>query len=175
MPDEVENHIHFILKPAVDHIGKQGAGIGIVLEIESRAGSATTAHGMAAERKFGFTKEGLVAQNIQGAQRAQMLAISHALGLAKSIIKRGLPEIRIGELRKVTVLVQYAQVAESISDHVLRSSDGLEDIEGVHDRVMMKRVLNGIRKVACRGVQVDIARYAEDDGSEGRRAGGGRG
>jgi len=98
-----------VLHTAVDYVYHQGAGIGVVQRAEcAMTGIIKNQLIPGQERKYDITRENLVVENIKTAGRAQMLALVHALGLARGTIKRGCPNAV--QLQKVTVFSDSPKV-----------------------------------------------------------------
>lgn len=149
-----------VLHTAVDYLYGQGAGIGVV----QRAECATT--GIIRnqiipnqERRYGITREKLGVENVKTAERAQMLALVHALGLALGLaygtIKQG--RSRAFQPQKVTVFSASVKAVQTINHHIKQASNSLRDVASTNDRSIIKRVIARVQRLSRCGLEVVIS------------------
>ena len=114
------------------------------------------------EQKYSVKGEFFRAENVKTKERAHMLALSHALGMAYGTVKKnGTKEG--SHVEEVKTVIPSTSVAETVNHHVQDSPESLEDIAETNDRVMIGRVTKHVRKVFRRGVNVSITVSDEQD------------
>lgn len=89
--------LHLVLHTAVDCLRHQGAGTVVQRSECAATGTFSSQPIPAQERKYGIKSDNFAVQNVGTADRARMLALVHALGLAYGTIKRGCPKV-IGQV-----------------------------------------------------------------------------
>jgi hypothetical protein len=147
------------LYTAVDFVRAQGVGIGIVQH-------ATPSTGIV-ERKVGITRDHFTRENVKTPRRAHMLAILHALGLARGTVKRhGI------QVQKVTVFCNEATACRQITWYISHGVKALEeDVASANDRAMIKRVVVAVRELTKRGIDISVAlAEAENENKEAAKA-----
>jgi ribonuclease HI len=125
----------------VSYIGGEGIGIGVVQRTESYAPGArfTRDHVVPTqERKYSIRREKITIHNVETSERAHMLAVSHALRLARRTIKAPYGTV---QLNKITVFSNSEDTVRSINGHNGNSFETLNDIKSLKDRKMIKKVL----------------------------------
>ncbi|ERF75586.1 hypothetical protein EPUS_04566 [Endocarpon pusillum Z07020] len=144
----------------MDYVYCQGAGTGVV----QQTGCAT--RGIiqnqlipGQERKYSVTRENLVVEQIKTVERAQMLALVYALGLAHGTIKRDCP--KVFQLQKGTIFSESPKVVQTIKHHIKYAPDSLGDVTSTNDRSIIKRVIAGVHRLSRRGLEVAIAISSE--------------
>ena len=156
-----------VLHTAVDYLYGQGAGIGIVQRAECATTGITKNHLLPSEeRKYGVTRGKLGVENIKTAGRAQMLALLHALCLARATVKRGYPKTT--QLQKVTVFSDSPKIVQSINHHAKYAPDSLQDVKSTNDRSLIQKVIAGIRRLSRRGLEVAISVSSDKDNAAKR-------
>jgi hypothetical protein len=173
MPEKKPSHEHFTLHTAVDHVGGQGAGIGVIMASRVTLQDGRTVDLPGVDRSYGITREQLAVQEIKTATRAHVHAMSHALGLATNMIKLIDPINNPMMAFKVTVLVDSTRMVENINLHVSRGCDNLAGVRRDRDRTMIKQVVDAVGYLTGRSVEVELAAYAgrgEQDERERARA-----
>lgn len=158
--------IRLVLHTAVDHFLGQGAGIGVVLRAESTTTCIKDPRIAPQERKYGFTRKSLVLQNVKTVARVQMLAILHALGLAKSVIKGRCSNTKVDDVTNVDVIGDSRWVVEKVNHHLKLGVESLEEVASTNDRSMIGRIVVAVRKMSRRGVEVSIAVHQSEDRSK---------
>ena len=143
------------LHAAVDFVHCQGAGVGIVQRAECAATGIIKMQLIPdQERKYGFSREKLVVENIKTPARAYMLAVVRALNLAKGTIKRH--SSKAARVQKVTVYSNSPKVVETINHHIKHAPTSLNNVTSTNDRLMIKRVVTGARKLSRQGLEISI-------------------
>ncbi|KAI6083555.1 hypothetical protein F4821DRAFT_244573, partial [Hypoxylon rubiginosum] len=84
-----------------------------------------------------------------------MLTMLHALGLARTTIKRGFP--RGVQLQGVTVYSESARDVLRVNHHIEQGPDSLQDVKSANDRKMIGKVLAAVRKLSRPGLHVSIS------------------
>ncbi len=158
--------IRLVLHTAVDHFLGQGAGIGVVLRAESTTTCIKDPRIAPQERKYGFTRKSLVLENVKTVARVQMLAILHALGLAKSVIKGRCSNTKVDDVTNVDVIGDSRWVVEKVNHHLKLGVESLEEVASTNDRSMIGRIVVAVRKMSRRGVEVSIAVHQSEDRSK---------
>jgi predicted MarR family transcription regulator len=151
-----------VLHTAVDYVYAQGVGISLV----QRAKCATT--GIikndiiqTEERKYSIKRENFTVENIKTPNRALMLALLHALGLARGTIKRHCS--KTVQLQEVTIHSSSPAIIQIVNHHIKHAPKSLEDVASTNDRLMIKRVVAGVRKLSHYGLKVSIAVFGTED------------
>jgi hypothetical protein len=85
--------VQLVLHAEVDYVHRQGLGIGIVQQVEQMvqygAKKARAEHvSPTKEQKYSIKRENFGAQNVKTEERAYMLAILHALGMAYGTVRK---------------------------------------------------------------------------------------
>ncbi|KAL9088904.1 MAG: hypothetical protein Q9165_005961 [Trypethelium subeluteriae] len=141
---------------AVDCVYRQGAGIGIVQRAECAAtGTIKRQPILDQERKYGFSREDLAVENIKTHARAHIIALVHALGLARGTIKRR--SSLATKVQKVAVYSDSLKVVELINHHIKHAPASLANVKSTNDRSMIKRVIIAAQKLSRQGLEVLIA------------------
>lgn len=99
-----------------------------------------------------FTRENLVVENVKTAERAQMLGLVHALGLAHGTIKQGFSKAM--HPQKVTVFSTSIKTVQTINHHIKHDSNSLQDVVSTNDRSLIKRVIAGVHRLSRCGLEV---------------------
>jgi ribonuclease HI len=159
-PSKPMRAVQLILHAEVDYVHKQGLGIGIIQQAERvveagarkpRAGSVSPTK----EKKYSIKGELFTAENVKTKERSYMLALLHALGMAYSTIKKnGTNEG--SNVEDVKIATSSPAVVETVNHHIQNSSESLEYVANMNDRVMIERVVRAVKKVFRRGVNVSI-------------------
>ena len=143
MPQSHSNSNTLTIHTAVDFVRAQGVGIGLV--------QCATPTGRSEERKYGFKRSQLACENVKTPERANMLALLHALGLARTTIKR------LGvHVQTLTVFCSSSNVCDIINHYLECSLIELEHVVSTNDRAMIRRVVVSVRELERRGVEVRI-------------------
>jgi hypothetical protein len=154
------HQLSLILHTAVDFGYNEGIGIGIIRSAaRGAAGSRTLPAG---ERKHGIERRQILATNTKARERPHMYALILATGLARSTIKRTCPPARV-DVQRVTVLCGSPAVVEQLAHHRAHGPASLEFMVSAEDRAMVRRVLEGVKRLARCGVRVAVV----EDGAEG--------
>ena len=156
-----------VVHTAVDYLRRQGAGVGIVQQAKCLA-TDTINHQLIPdqERKYGIKGENLAVENVKTAERAEMLALLHALGLARGTVKRS--SQRAVELKRVAVFSESLEVVGKINHHLKYAPHSLQDVASANDRAIIKRVIAGVRKLSRHGLEVTIATSSENSKARDR-------
>ena len=150
-PEKIK--LDLLLHTAVDHVKAQGVGIGIL----QQARCAKTCDLMPGllpteERKYGITRANFQTENVKTRERAELLAILHALGLASSTIKeRCPPDVK---LRTIRIFCEHPSVIYTVEHHLRYSPESFGDEVSGNDRAMIKRVFQAIQKLERRSFEV---------------------
>ncbi|KAL9043251.1 MAG: hypothetical protein Q9214_003556 [Letrouitia sp. 1 TL-2023] len=149
--------VQIVLKSntAVDHLHQQGVGIGVVQHAECATTGVNQNHLVPAQdRKYGIPAERFMVDNVKTTTRAQMLALLHALGLARVTIKRGSP--RCVRFQSVVVFSESSKVVQLVNHHIEHGPDSLQDVTSTNDRKMIKSVLAAVQRLSRHGLHVSI-------------------
>jgi hypothetical protein len=145
-----------VLYTAVDHLHRGGAGIGITQHAECTTVRHSKKHRLPArEAKYSICGQDFQKKNIKTAPRAEMLAMQHALGLARSTIKEGIP--RGFNLQWIKLFSEAWYVVQLVNHHRERGPKSLSEVTSTNDREMIKRVLSAIKKVSRLGLDITIS------------------
>jgi ribonuclease HI len=159
-PSKPMRAIQLILHAEVSYVPGQGLGIGIVHQAERvvedgarkpRAGNVSNTK----EKKYSVKGELFTAKNVKTRERAYMLALQHALGMAKSVIKKNGTKEGLN-VEEVKIAISSPEVVETVNHHIQDSPESLKCVKKTNDRVMIQRVVRSVRKVFRRGVNVSI-------------------
>jgi len=90
-----------------------------------------------------------------------MLALLHALGLARGTIKRRCS--KTVQLQKVTILSSSSTIIQIVNHHINHAAKSLEDVASTNDHSMIKRVIAGVRKLSHYDLEVSIAVFGKED------------
>ncbi|KAK4503076.1 hypothetical protein PRZ48_006503 [Zasmidium cellare] len=140
---------------AVDFVHSQGVGIGITQKattptarVDTGCIQATTTE----EINLGIPRERMATEGIKTALNARLLAILHALGLARRTIRkqgvRSKPQIR-----RVELVCDSEKVVEMVKHHVEHAP---ESYEGVKGRKLVKKVVAGVERLSRWGLRVSL-------------------
>jgi len=144
-----------VLHTAVDYVYAQGVGIGLVQRAEcATTGIIKNDIIQTEERKYSIKRENFAVENVKTPERALMLALLHALGLACSTIKRRPKTV---QLQKVTILSSSPTIVQIVNHHIKHAPKSLEDVASTNDRLMIKRVVAGVRRLSHHGLEVSIS------------------
>jgi len=150
-PEKVK--LYLLLHTAVDHVKAQGVGIGILQQARCAKTSALTAELLPTEeRRYGITRANFPTENVKTRERAELLAILHALGLASSTIKKRCPPNV--QLRTIQIFCEHPSVIYTVKHHLRYSPASLEDEVSGNDRAMIKRVVQAMQKLERRSFEV---------------------
>jgi hypothetical protein len=115
--------IQLILHAEVSYVSGQGLGIGIVQQAElvvedgARKPRAGISVSPTKEKKYSIKGEFFTAKNVETKERAYMLALQHALGMAKSVIKKnGTKEG--SNVAEVKIAIPSPAVVETVNHHI---------------------------------------------------------
>ncbi|OCK87225.1 uncharacterized protein K441DRAFT_486719, partial [Cenococcum geophilum 1.58] len=151
-----------VLHTAVDYVYAQGVGIGLVQRAEcTTTGIIKNDIIQTEERKYSIKRENFAVENVKTPERALMLALLHALGLACGTIKRRCP--KTVQLQKVTILSSSPTIVQIVNHHIKHAPKSLEDVASTNDRSMIKRVVAGVRRLSHHGLEVSIAVFGRED------------
>lgn len=151
-----------VLHIVVDYVYAQGVGISLVQQAEcATTGIIKNDIIQTEERKYSIKRENFTGENVKTPNRALMLALLHALGLARSTVKRRCS--KTVQLQKVTILSGSPTVIQIVNHHIKHAPKSLEDVASTNDRSMIKRVVAGVRKLSNYGLEVSIAVFGEED------------
>lgn len=157
-----------VLHAAVDYVYGQGAGLGIVQRAECATSGIIKSHLIPSqERSYGLTREKLTLENAKTVERAQMLVLVHALGLAYGSCKRC--PLKSICFQKVVIFLDSPRVVEKINHRINQASDSFQDITSTNDRSMLMRVINGVQRLSRNGLEVTITVPSKKENS-GERA-----
>jgi ribonuclease HI len=179
VPDSsaAEECLDLVLHTAVSFVRSQGVGIGIT-QRSKRWTARKSGHEPipAAERKYGIKRGTIAFETLKTPQQAQMLALVHALGLAHGTVKRGCPKA-ISQLREITVFAESSEVVQTVNYHMLDGNRSCENVTSTLDRLMIKRVIAGAKRLLHRakkhlgrGVKITIALHTADEAGKRARA-----
>ncbi|KAF1850478.1 uncharacterized protein K460DRAFT_274502 [Cucurbitaria berberidis CBS 394.84] len=157
-----------VLHTAVDYTEAQGVGIGIIQRAQ-RAQCATTSTPKPSllrpsEHKYSIKAEDFAAQNVETRDRALMLALLHALGLAHSTLKQRASLPKTVQLHRVSVLCTSLTIVQLVQHHITHAPESLEDVACAKDCVVIQRVVEKVRKLSRRGIEVSIGVSSSEDG-----------
>ena len=143
------------LHTAVDYLHRSGVGIGLVQQAQCATTGVTQNHLVPArDRKYGITRQNFGVNNVKTGTRAQMLALLHALGLARSTIKSG-PRKDVC-FQSIVVFSDSSNAVQLINEHIELGPDSLRYVKSANDRKMIKRVLSAVQKLSRRGLHTSI-------------------
>jgi ribonuclease HI len=158
-----------VLHTAVDYIYGQGAGIGILQRVECSESGKTQNNLIPRNLKargFGIKREKRTLENIRTAQRAELLALVHALGLAHGTIGRGTASRNGLWPSRVSVAGDSERVAKRINYYrTEKGAEELKEVKSADDFSMITRVLAQLRRLEVMGIEVEIAVAREVDRS----------
>ena len=160
-PEKVK--LELLLHTAVDHVKGQGVGIGILQQARcAKTGALMPGLLPIEERRYGITRANFSTENVKTRERAELLAILHALGLASSTIKKRCPPNV--QLRTIQIFCEHPSVIYTVKHHLRYSPTSLEDEVSGNDRAMIKRVVQAIQKLERRSFEVflTIANMGDD-------------
>ncbi|UPX09462.1 uncharacterized protein EKO05_0000151 [Ascochyta rabiei] len=155
----VPHQVFLILHTAVVFGHKEGIGIGIIQNAATDATQSNTL--LREEHKHGIECGQVGAKNVKTCERANMLALVLAMGLARSTLKRQYAAARI-KVQSVTVLCSLPAVVEVIKHHRACGTKSLESVVSTEDRSMLRRVLAGVRRLSRYNVQVSVVWYGAE-------------
>lgn len=160
-PEKVK--LELLLHTAVDHVKGQGVGIGILQQARcAKTGALMPGLLPIEERRYGITRANFSTENVKTRERAELLAILHALGLASSTIKKRCPPNV--QLRTIQIFCEHPSVIYTVKHHLRYSPTSLEDEVSGNDRAMIKRVVQAIQKLERRSFEVFLTiANMEDD------------
>jgi predicted MarR family transcription regulator len=151
-----------VLHTAVDYVYAQGVGISLVQRAEcATTGIIKNDIIQTEERKYSIKRENFTVENIKTPNRALMLALLHALGLARGTIKRHCS--KTVQLQEVTIHSSSPAIIQIVNHHIKHAPKSLEDVASTNDRSMIKRVVAGVRKLSHYGLKVSIAVFGTED------------
>ncbi|KAI9677943.1 MAG: hypothetical protein M1822_008051 [Bathelium mastoideum] len=151
------------LHTVVDYINRQGAGLGIVQQAEYAATDIFEKQLIPdQELKYGFNAEKLVFENIRSPARAHMLALVHALGLAKRTIKRY--SLQTTKVQKIQVYSDSSEVVQTVNHHISHAPTSLANVTSTYDRLMVRRVVTKAQQLSRQGFKV----YITDSGEKSK-------
>ncbi|KAI4166371.1 MAG: hypothetical protein LQ342_000261 [Letrouitia transgressa] len=156
--------VQIILKSntAVDHLHRQGVGIGVVQHAECATTCVNQNHLVRAQdRKYGIPAKRFMVDNVKTATRAQILALLHALALARATVKQGSP--RCVQFQSVVVFSESSKVVQLVNHHMEHGPDRLEDVTSTNDRKMIKKVLTAVQRLSHHGPNVSISVSSRGD------------
>jgi len=143
-------------------VQRQGLGIGIVQQAEivvaEGAKRARASHvSPTKEKKYSVKRELFRAQNVKTKDRANMLALLHALGMAHDTVRKNGTE-ESSRVEEVVLVTSSPTVVESVNHHIQNAPESLEQVPKMNDRLMIKRVVKAVKKkLFRRGVNISIA------------------
>jgi ribonuclease HI len=152
----------------VDYVQRQGLGIGIVQQAEivvaEGAKRARASHvSPTKEKKYSVKRELFRAQNVKTKDRANMLALLHALGMAHDTVRKNGTE-ESSRVEEVVLVTSSPTVVESVNHHIQNAPKSLEQVPKMNDRLMIKRVVKAVKKkLFRRGVNISTAVAKEYD------------
>ncbi|KAJ9606195.1 hypothetical protein H2200_009156, partial [Cladophialophora chaetospira] len=160
-------YLALILHTSVDHLHRQGAGIGVVQRVECAMTGITKSQLIPSQqRKYSFTREKLVVDNVKTAGRAEMLAVVHALGLARATMKRGCP--KTAQVQRVNVFSDSLKAVQTINYHLKHGLESLDGVKSTNDGSMIKRVVTKVRELSRLGLEVAVAMSDGKDKAEAK-------
>ncbi|KAI5358712.1 hypothetical protein Slin14017_G109950 [Septoria linicola] len=107
------------------------------------------------ERKYGIKRKNYRAENVKTLERAYMLALLHALGLAYSAHTKTGNEL--AQLHEVKVIITASEVVRTVNVHIPDFPPTSQFVEEMNDKSMIKRVVDSVTRLSRRDVQVSIA------------------
>lgn len=116
------------------------------------------------ERRYGITRANFPAENVKTRERAELLALLHALGLASSTIKKRCPPAV--QLRTIQISCEDPSVIYTVEHHLRYSPASFEDEVSGNDRAMIKRVVQAIHKLERRSFEVSLTIANMEDGAQ---------
>jgi len=162
-PEKVK--LELLLHTAVDHVKGQGVGIGILQQARcAKTGALTPELLPTEERRYGITRASFPTENVKTRERAELLAILHALGLASSTIKKRCPPNV--QLRTIQIFCEHPSVIYTAKHHLRYYPASLEDEVSGNDRAMIKRVVQAIQKLERRSFEVFLTIANMEDGAQ---------
>jgi hypothetical protein len=148
---------------AVDHPKGQGVGIGVVQQARCEKPCSLMPELLPTEeRRYGIRRKCLATKNVKTRERAEMLALLHALGFAYSTIKkRCSPAVQV---QTIKIFCEHLPVIYTVKRYLQHSPACFEDEVGSNDRARIKRVVQAIHKLErrCVGVFLTIANMEDD-------------
>jgi hypothetical protein len=166
IPARPTTTVRLILHVEVDYVHKQGLGIGIVQQAERTAESgakrARASHASPrTEQKYSVKGGSFRAENVKTEERAYMLALLHALGMASGTVKKNDTKER-SHVDEVVIATSSPTVVEIVNHHIQNAPESLEQVTKLNDRLMIKRVVEAVKKKKFRR-GVDVAFIAADE------------
>jgi hypothetical protein len=173
MPAKPTTTVRLVLHVEVDYVHKQGLGIGIVEQAErmvvdgakrARASQASPT----TEQKYSVKGGSFRAENVKTEERAYMLALLHALGIAYETVKKNGTE-ESSHVDEVVIATSSSTVVETVNHHIQNAPESLEQVTKMNDRLMIGRVVEAVKKkLFRRGVNVAFIAVDEPDTTAAR-------
>ncbi|KAM0691346.1 hypothetical protein Q7P36_010117 [Cladosporium allicinum] len=160
--------VQLVLHAEVDYVHRQGLGIGIVQQVEQMvqygAKKARAEHVFPIkEQKYSIKRENFRAQNVRTEERAYMLALLHALGMAYDTVRKNDTK-ESSYVDEVVITTSSPTVIETVNHHIQNAPKSLKQVRKMSDWLIMKRVVKAVRnKLFRRGVNISIAVADEHD------------
>jgi hypothetical protein len=168
MPARPTTTVRLVLHVEVDYVHKQGLGIGIVQQTElmivDDAKRARASHASpTTEQKYSVKGGSFRAENVKTEERAYMLALLHALGMAYGTVKNnGTKES--SHVDEVVIATSSSTVVETVNHHIQNAPESLEQVTKLNDRLMIGKVVEAVKKkLFRRGVNVALIAVDEHD------------
>lgn len=166
--DKPPRAVQLVLHAEVDYVHRQGLGIGIVQQVERMvqygAKKARAEHASPTkEQKYSIKRENFRAQNVKTEERAYMLALLHALGMAYDTVRKNGTK-GSSHVDEVVVAMSSPAVVETVDYHIQNAPKSLKLVTKMNDRLMIARVVKAMKnKLFRRGVNISIAVADEHD------------
>ena len=163
LPDSIRaqpTELMLLLHTAVRYTKDSSAGIAITQHTScASTGRASPEHLLRSERKckIGFTRSKLSLSNTNTAKRAHLLALTHALDLARKVVERDSGALKTSQVRKVVVFCESRRVVNQIERYINDASGAI--VKGMcrEHRPFVESVLVGIRKFLRYDLELDIS------------------
>jgi ribonuclease HI len=115
------------------------------------------------EQKYSIKRENFRAQNVKTEERAYMLALLHALGMAYDTVRKNDTK-ESSCVDEVVITTSSLTVVEAVNHHIQNAPKSLKLVTKMNDRLMIARVVKAVKKMLFRcGVNISIAVSEEHD------------
>ena len=115
------------------------------------------------EQKYSIKRENFRAQNVKTGERAYMLALLHALGMAYDTVRKNDTK-ESSHVDEVVIAISSPTVVETMDHHIQNAPKSLKLVTKMNDRLMIERVVKAVKKkLFRRGVNISIVVAGEHD------------
>ncbi|EGP90094.1 uncharacterized protein MYCGRDRAFT_91065 [Zymoseptoria tritici IPO323] len=149
--------LEVVVHAEVDYSNRHGLGIGLVQQVKGVEDNDQNVGKISkeSEKTQGIKGDNFAAENVKTRERARMLAILHALGMAHSTATKD-ASVNSSQVTKIRVLTGSAEVVKTVNYHVDNAPSSLEEITNPNDRVMIRKVIKAVKRTSRRGISVSI-------------------